>query len=210
MYRQPYRKSKLVYGNGINDADYQVYITGYVYENGNRKRKSLWQCPFYKKWQHMLERCYSDKRKVRFPNSVSQCCDDWLYFSKFKSWMEQQDWEGKHLDKDLLITGNRLYSPQTCCFIPPEINSFITDSLAKRGEYPVGVSWVKRDKIFTAQCQNGDEGIKFLGHYDCPDEAHRAWLLYKRERAKKLAETLIDPVAAQALSKRYDVEKWVE
>ena len=59
---------KLVYGVGINDADYvvQKYET-IVYVNGKRKRRLVWICPFYQSWKHMLQRCYSNKFKERNP-----------------------------------------------------------------------------------------------------------------------------------------------
>lgn len=202
-------KRKLIYGKGVNDADYPVYKTGYVYLDGKRQRKIFWKCPYYTKWSKMLERCFSVKRKERFPNSFSTVCDDWLLFSNFKRWMETQDWEGKHLDKDLLVRGNKNYSPETCCFVSAEINSFITDNLIKRGEFPLGVSWSNRDKRFIAQCQDGDNGIIYLGAYNCPKEAHCAWLKFKSERAKKLASNIRDERIAQALSVRYDVDFWV-
>jgi len=202
-------KRNLVYGKGVNDADYPVYRTGYVYLDGQRQRKVLWKCPYYTKWSKMLERCFSVKRKERYPNSSPTVCDEWLRFTKFKSWMEPQNWENNHLDKDLLVRGNKHYSPETCCFVSPEINSFITDNLAKRGEYPLGVSWSKRERRFISQCQDGANGIVYLGVYKCPNDAHRAWLKFKSERAKKLATTIKEERVAQALSFRYDVDFWV-
>ena len=50
--------------------------------------------------------------------------------------MEQQDYDGKHLDKDLLVCNNKVYSPETCVFVPREINQFLTKSNNSRGKYP--------------------------------------------------------------------------
>lgn len=49
-------------------------------------------------------------------------CDEWLYFSNFKKWFDENYIEGFQLDKDIIIRGNKVYSPQTCCFVPKEIN----------------------------------------------------------------------------------------
>ncbi|MCX2693707.1 hypothetical protein OO256_22145 [Pseudomonas sp. DCB_CB] len=96
---------KLVYGVGANDADYQVCLT----ETVSGRRRSVWTCPFYKAWTGMLERCYSEKFQIR--NPTYQDCSassDWLAFSSFRAWMSRQDHEGKHLDKDLLVPGNKV------------------------------------------------------------------------------------------------------
>lgn len=47
---------KLLYGVGINDADYVVQrkeTIGYV--DGEQKRKLIWICPFYQTWKSMLQ-----------------------------------------------------------------------------------------------------------------------------------------------------------
>ena len=105
---------KLVYGVGINDADYQVNPT----IDGSRV-----MCPAYSAWHSMIERCYSEKYHDKKP-TYKECyvCDEWLYFLKFKSWMEKQDYKGKELDKDILIQGNKVYSPETRIFVDKTIN----------------------------------------------------------------------------------------
>ena len=50
------KPKKLIYGMGINDADYVVEIreqSGYV--NGARKRRIAWTCPYYQTWRNMLK-----------------------------------------------------------------------------------------------------------------------------------------------------------
>ena len=76
----------------------------------------------------MLQRCYSESHLVRQPTYKGcSVCEEWLTFSNFKSWMEQQDWEGKQLDKDLLVYKNKIYSPETCVFVSSVINSFFVE-----------------------------------------------------------------------------------
>ena len=119
-------RTRLVCGVGINDADYKVELKRVVGRvNGKPIREIDWICPFYYKWRNMLVRGYSRKLKDRH-KTYEECyvCEEWLRFSNFKAWMEQQDWEGKQLDKDLLVIGNKLYSPSTCCFVSRQVNSF--------------------------------------------------------------------------------------
>lgn len=201
------KAKKLVYGVGINDADYvvRVYETiGYV--NGRQKQKLVWACPYYRKWQDMIGRCYSDNYRDKYPTyngcSVSE---EWLTFSNFKRWMEKQDWEGKQLDKDLLIVGNRVYCEDACVFVKGSLNKFLTDSRASRGEWPIGVHWDKSSGKFKAQCGNPITNKReHLGLFTCHQEAHYAWLKRKLELAHLLAEEQTDERVSNALIERYE------
>ena len=195
----------LVWGVGINDADYKVKIQDSWYENGKQKFKLVWVCPFYSKWKSMLERVYSQKFKEKYP-SYRECsvCEEWVTFSNFKAWMQQQDWEGKHLDKDILYPGNKLYSTDTCVFVDPKVNIFLVDRQRGRGKYMIGVCWHVLENKFQAQCQGLSKKNKFLGYFDTELEAHKAWLACKLELAKQLAAEQTDPRVAKALIERYE------
>lgn len=200
------KPKKLVYGVGINDADYvtQEWETiGYV--NGKQKMKRVWFCPYYRVWSHMLERCYSVKYQDKYP-TYKGCTvsDEWLTFSVFKSWMECQDWEGKHLDKDLLLFGNKVYSADTCAFVTPLVNSFTTDCGATRGEWMIGVYWHKGANKFKSSCRNPfTKKQEHLGYFTSELEAHQAWTKRKLELAHLLAAEQTDERVAKALIERY-------
>lgn len=191
---------KLVYGVGINDADYvtQKKITV------NGKQIEVWACPFYKKWQGMLRRCYDPQEHAKHPSYLGcSVCDEWLSFSAFKAWMERQDWQGKHLDKDILVNGNKLYSPATCVFVSESVNKFLTEQKRNAGSLPLGVSLVADTKKYRAQCCNL-RGVRIhLGCYSTPAEAHQAWLRKKHELACQLAAEQSDRRIAAALSTRF-------
>ena len=147
------KDKRLVYGVGINDADYVVEkreTIGYV--NGVQKQKLVWVCPYYRVWSNMLMRCYSAKYQERQPTykgcSVSE---EWLTFSNFRRWMEEQDWEWMQLDKDILFNGNKVYSVETCVFVTKAVNLFTTDRGNVRGEWLIGVSWNKEKSKFTSK-----------------------------------------------------------
>lgn len=164
--------SKLVFGVGINDADYVVQPT----VNGKRV-----QCPFYKTWKSVLARVYSEKMKIARPTySESACFEDWHLFSTFRSWMETQPWENCQLDKDILVKGNKLYSPDTCVFVPSYINNLFLDSKSIRGEYPMGVGWHK--SVGSLYSQIRVEGVKkHLGYFTSVAEAHQKWQTAKAD-----------------------------
>lgn len=188
----------LVYGFGINDADYIVH---------SGKSKGSFKCPYYVTWTSMLCRCYSEKHHEAHP-SYKGCsvCDEWLFFSNFKAWMETQDWQGKHLDKDLLVNGNKIYSPETCVFISGMINSFIKDNRSFRGELPVGVCFDKNSNSYKASCRNPlGEKKRFSKNFKTPEQAHLAWKQFKHEISCKIAETENDQRIISALMTRYSI-----
>ena len=197
---------KLVYGVGINDVDYVVQkweTVGYV--DGVRKRKLVWVCPYYRTWKNMLKRCYSPKSQEKYPTykgcSVSE---EWLRFSNFRRWMEEQDWEGLQLDKDLLFAGNKVYSAETCVFVSSMVNKFTNNNGAKRGEWLLGVSWYKERSKFMSMCSNPfTRKQENLGYFDCELEAHQAWLNRKLELAHLVAAEQTDERVAKALIERY-------
>lgn len=187
---------KLVCGIGINDSDCHVQPT----INGKQQ-----YCKFYTAWVHMLKRCYCAKSQARNP-SYSGCTVDsrWHKFSAFKAWMMAEDWQGKQLDKDILVPGNKVYSPDTCCFVDAKTNKFLTDSAAARGEYPIGVSFHQRDQKFKSECSNPlSKKREFLGYFTCPDKAHQAWRKRKHELACQLADLQMNQKVATALRNRF-------
>jgi hypothetical protein len=117
--------------------------------------------------------------------------------------MEGQEWQGKQLDKDLLVAGNKIYSPETCRFVSREINSFLTDSAATRGSLPIGVCLHKDTGKFAAQIQTSGRGRKHLGLFDNADSAHEAWLMEKQAIADRLAAKEDNPSIASALLARF-------
>lgn len=200
------KKNKLVWGVGINDAEYVVQKNETIgHENGKQKQKSIWKCPYYQAWKSMLSRCYSAKWQERYPTykgcSVSE---DWLTFSNFRDWMDAQDWEGKQLDKDLLFEDNKIYSAEACVFVTPQTNAFIKDSGASRGKYLIGASWHKQTGKFQSNCRNPfTKKLEHLGCFTCELEAHNAWKKRKLELAHELAAIQADPRVAKALIDRY-------
>lgn len=182
-------------GVGINDADYPV--TPRV--NG----KQVW-CPFYRVWVEMLRRSYSSKKYRTYEDC--KVVEVWHLFSNFKSWMETQDWQGNELDKDLLVKGNKIYGPDTCIFVPKEVNMFITNDRKRMNGLPVGISLHKASLKYRASCGHHNGGSKHIGLYSTVEEAVFAYTEYKYSLAKTLATQQTDERIAQAILKRYTTE----
>lgn len=186
----------IVHGVGVNDAWYSVkpIIDGIRH-----------YCPYYVRWSSMISRCYSESYQNRYPTYRGcSVCDEWLKFSNFRSWMKTQEWEGKQLDKDIIVKGNKIYSPENCAFIMQETNKFILSRDEYRGDLPIGVCFDKKAKKYKAACgsfkrKNGG----FAGNFDDPHEAHLAWLKKKREHAISLSEMESDERVKNALINMY-------
>ena len=199
--RGVYKRSKLVHGIGVNDADYPVVINATI----AGKTKTLWFCPYYNTWSGILERCYSAKFQTK--NRAYAGCSvvpAWHRFSVFRAWMAEQHWEGNQLDKDLLVQGNRVYSPATCLFVHKLVNTFILDNASTRGAHPAGVCWSEEKRKFSAQCNNPFTGKRgHIGYFLRADDAHLAWAIRKLEHAETLASKQTDHRVADALISRF-------
>ena len=203
--------NKLVWGVGVNDLGYRVHVMEDVTKNGGKRiQKSVFICKYYTAWRNMLERCYSKKYLESYKSYIgTRVCNEWLYATAFKKWMEQQDWSGKCLDKDIIVPGSKLYSPDTCAFVLNATNLFVTASDASRGDYPVGVHLCKRTGKYRAQCRNPFTGKREnLRLFSTPEEAHEAWRKRKHELAQLVAATESDPRVVEALKKRYSLDEW--
>ena len=157
-------------------------------------------CPYYTIWISMLTRCYSLKHKKRFPTYKGcSVCDEWLTFTNFKSWMILQDWIGNDLDKDLLVKGNKIYSPNTCMFVPKRIN-YILLQAGRKDSLLLGVSIHSQSGKYMAYCRDGNK-VNNLGSFDSEFEAHKAYMTFKREQILNLIVSVTNVILKEALFK---------
>lgn len=167
-----YNKRKLVSGIGKNDADYVTKPT-----IGGIKVA----CPAYLSWKSMLMRVGSKSFQTGRPWYIGvSVCDEWREFSNYLSWWKINQVDGWELDKDLL-TDDREYHPDKCLFVPAWLNTFTNSHKSARGQYLIGVSYIKREKAFQAFCNN-----KYVGRFSSEEAAHQAWRRSKLESAKEL------------------------
>lgn len=191
----------LVFGVGVNDADYVVSQTRT--ENGKVTYKCI--CPVYARWVAILRRCYHAPSRPNSP-AYEGCTvsEEWHLFSTFKNWMECQEWQGKEVDKDLLVKGNRVYGPDTCCLVSHSINCLVREASKKRAGLPPGVDYSPGHKKYRSRAHCAITGKRnHLGFFETPSEAHSAWLNFKRAQAEILAKEQIDQRVASALRSLY-------
>lgn len=201
---------KLIYGVGVNDADYNITIhKEYPPIDGKRVQQMIFKCPIYSLWYDMLKRVYCEKYHKKCPTyKVCSVSEDWYSFMKFREWVLTRNWEGKVLDKDILVVGNKLYSEETCTFVNSLVNNFILTGLHKKSSnnLPIGVSKTQQEGVYRARCSDPFKRYPAeIGRFTDIEEAHKAWLTKKHEYACELAnsEFVDNDQVKEALMLRY-------
>lgn len=155
----------------------------------------------YNQWSAMRKRCFLEGRDGYDKKYYGDCycSESFKNFDKYLEWAKKQvgflcrDEKGKlwQLDKDFLFKGNKLYSEDTCVFIPQRLNKFITLRQRNRGDFPLGV-------VYNPQMREGNRyqvsgcfkelGLpKRLGSFPTPEIAFETYKLAKEKLAKQLA-----------------------
>jgi len=116
--------------------------------------------------------------------------------------MVGQSWVGLQLDKDIIGNG-KLYSPDTCVFVSPQVNSFIKSS-GYRGICLRGVTRLPGGR-FRADGVNESGDRVYLGVFATNEDAHLAWAKDKAATANMLAAKQSDLRVAGGL-RRFAVE----
>ena len=172
-----------VHGVGILGTKYPSRVNGVLTKE-------------YDLWHSMLQRCYSDVYKKKYPTYEGcKVSDNFLYYEYFYEWCHKQigfddDGNGNpfHLDKDLLTKGNKVYSESICIFIPSEINLLLVKCTASRGEHLIGVHWCNTNKAFVAQVRKNKGKSEYLGSFNTEIEAFNAYKVAKEAFVKEVAE----------------------
>ena len=174
--KDPYSPS--VFGEGILGTKYPTKVSGV-------------QTKEYNLWMNMLRRCYSDKYQKKQPTYEGcEVSENFKSYEYFYEWCHKQigfNNEGWHLDKDLLVKGNKVYSEDSCVFIPREINQLLVKRTASRGEYLIGVSWSKTNKAFMARVGKSKGRSEYLGLFKTEIEAFNAYKQAKESFIKEQA-----------------------
>lgn len=139
------------------------------------------------RWRCMLNRCYGHSNKVQSAYKGCIVCDEWLNFQNFSQWFYENYIEGWVLDKDILVRGNKIYSPDTCCFVPVELNSMFTKSNRIRGNYPIGVT-KQGNKYLANIFIKGTQ--KYLGSFSSIEEAFTVYKKHKEDNIKRITNEI--------------------
>ena len=167
----------------------RVYGKGYLGEGKYKVRENSKLTDEFVIWDDMLKRCYDPKYQEKHPTYKGCKVEDYLLnFQNMGEWIENNYYEvaGERmcLDKDILYKGNKIYSRDTCIFVPHRINSLFTKSDKMRGDCPIGVT-PNSSGNYMAQCNNGNGKTIYLGSYSTKEEAFNVYKQYKENLIKK-------------------------
>lgn len=155
----------------------------------------------YTHWSSMFTRCYSSEYHGRFPTYLGCSVDaQWQNFQEFAEWCQWQtgfNSEGYVLDKDLLVPSNKVYSAETCVFLPAEINNMIVTQTKVGKETPPGISFQDSSQKYIVSCAFGGRN-KNLGRYKCPEEAFAVYKVFKENLVRGKAEEYKDKIDIRA------------
>jgi hypothetical protein len=180
-------------GNVKNRMKPSIYGVGFIGDGPYQSVLENKQSPAYTVWHDMLKRCYKPYDIYHIRNYVDiTVSQEWHNFQNFAPWYHSQIdrfgpvdfvWE---LDKDLLIPGNTMYTPEACLLVPRMINSLMTSAQHARGKYPLGV--YRRGKLYEVACRNCMTGKIHIGTYFTMVEAQNA---YWNAKFKAIRDTVI-------------------
>jgi len=179
IIRNPYHRTKFNIGfMGVGEYSSSV---------GNKQTLS------HTKWGSMFNRCYSGKQPTYKDVTV---CEEWHNFQNFAAWFEENYVEGFCLDKDVLIKGNKIYSPDTCCFVPQAINNLLVCNNSNLDT--VGVHYNGRS--FEAALCKRNKRI-YIGKFKTLEEAREVYKKAKEDYIKEIAEEWKESLAKNVYEK---------
>lgn len=155
-----------------------------------------------KTWNDMMRRCYDNELHVIQPTYKNCCvCDEWHDFNNFLEWYNNnfpyhiENMGIKlELDKDLLSEGEcKIYSPDTCIFIPKKANGFTTNIQRNNTSGFTGVSWRKDICKWHAQTRDFNTGKKkHIGFFEDLKLASIAYDNQRKIESNKCKKWLIE------------------
>lgn len=204
--------------NGKIKCPYErtVYGVGYFGEGNYKASENRKHTRVYKTWNHILERCYSEKYHEKRPSYVDcKVSKEFHNFQNFGEWDKENfyqiEGERMELDKDILVKHNKIYSPETCIYVPQTINLLFTKRQNDRGDSLIGTSYHKRDKVYRANCnlinpETRKSKNKYLGCYNTPEEAFNVYKEFKENYIKEVADYYKDKIPSKLYQAMYNYE----
>lgn len=174
----------------------RTFGMGYIGEGKYKSKENGKHTRVYNSWNNMLRRCYDSKLHKKHPTYIGCESDkDWLCFQNFSNWDKNNYYkvedERMCLDKDILIKHNKIYSPETCVYVPQTINKLFTKRDNARGDSCIGTSPYQNK--YMVQCwlinpQTGKSKQEYLGLYDTQEKGFEIYKYYKEHNIKEVAD----------------------
>lgn len=190
-------------GSIRNPYDKTVFGIGCTGYDDDIKYKEI-----YSIWHSIMQRCFSDdfKNKNRHYKDVT-CYSEWLIYKNFEKWYLDNYYkienEQMQIDKDILIKGNKIYSPQTCIIVPKNINVLFTNRRIERNGKILG--FCQRGDKYETYCNEFGKR-KFLGTFNSKEEAFYAYKKEKEKYIKQVADLYKGKIPQKLYEAMYNYE----
>lgn len=205
-------------GNVKNPYHPYVYDVGYIGQGKYKSRgKDGKKTEAYIHWKNMIQRCYNPYYLNKHPTYIDcYVCEEWHNFQVFAEWWYKHIYNCNNevmcLDKDILVKGNKIYSPETCIIVPHRINVLFVKCNVSRGVYPIGIDYNKSNNKLRARCSTLDRNNKIksvhLGYFplDKPFQAFTCYKQFKENYIKQIADEYKDLIPKKLYDALYKYE----
>lgn len=195
----------------------RYYNVGYLGEGNYKPNENGKLTRVYNTWYNMLRRCYDFKYHEKYPTYIDcEVFEEFHNFQNFGEWDKNNFYqiEGQRmcLDKDILVKKNKIYSAETCIYVPQTINTLFIKNNKNRGKSVIGTSPTEYGK-YQVRCyminpKTGKSKNKYLGVYDTEVEAFKVYKYYKEKNIKEVADYFKKEIPSELYNAmyRYEVE----
>lgn len=192
----------------------RVFGVGYIGEGKYKASENRKRTRVYDTWNNMLQRCYDEKLHERQPTYIDcEASENFLNFQNFGKWDEENfyqiEGETMCLDKDILVKHNKIYSPETCIYVPNTINLLFIKRQINRGKSCIGTTPV--DNKYKVQChlinpKTGESKQKHLGYYETQEKGFEVYKYYKERNIKEIADYYKELIPERLYNGMYNYE----
>lgn len=179
--------------NGTVWNPYQVtlYGHGYVGDGHYLASRGGRDTPEYTAWRNVFKRCYHEPYQRTHPSYIDcSVCPEWHNYQVYAQWWHENYYdvpgEKVQFDKDILVKGNRIYSPEYCLFVPQRINLIFQ---GKRISNPLATGVLQRGNKYVAMYNT-----KSLGSFVLLEDAIEAHDKAKRKAIINVANEYKDKI----------------
>lgn len=160
----------------------------------------------YHHWRRIKNRCYNIKMLNNndcYKNVI--ICDEWSDYFNYKEWYDKHYIEGWVIDKDLFSAENKIYSPTTCCFLPKELNTFLSSFTKRKNKKTPRIGVSCRNGKFISEINTKEKHI-WLGTFDTLEDAKNAHNIIKQQRLNALIDKYKDQLEPRVVTKLLELK----
>ena len=187
----------------VKNKEYYKFLKGSIKYPTDKTHRKAKHC-----WGEMMDRCYNkDCKNYKYYGEKGVIvCEEWHNYSNFKKWYDENIYEIEgeiiHLDKDILSNENKIYSPETCIFVPSKINQIFRIRINTNG-LPTGVRYNEQSKKYIVYMSiNGK--TTYIGTYETSEEACISYIQKRVETDRKTIEAYENKIPKEIYLKLID------